>query len=148
MMNKKVSHYVALKKIGYIFYLLEKDNCTANDIKAIESYEMQKKVMLESLDSFDTEIFLNTLSFPYDLALYKYLEHKKLSDENLDDACKYFSLDSKLLLSKLREFIKFSYLELVNNNSDNNFSQFATMISDNWESDDKLVANNHGFPQK
>ena len=106
MAKDELKFYTTLKKIGYMFCLLEKDSIQNNDSNALESYQIQKQVFLESLNSSETDIFLNTLSFPYDLSLYKYLEHKKLSSDVLTQACEDFDISYELLSKKLKEYVK------------------------------------------
>lgn len=143
MTKEELKHYTALKRAGYIFYLLEKNNDQIHDANIIESYQIQKKVLLESLSPSDVKIFLNTISFPYDLSLYKYLEHQKLSSNVSAHTCEYFGLSDELLEEKMKEYIKYSYLDLVNNNIDSKFSSFAIKISEMSEQNINLENNSH-----
>lgn len=138
MSKDELKFYTTLKKIGYMFCLLEKDSIQNNDSNALESYQTQKQVFLESLNSSETEIFLNTISFPYDLSLYKYLEHKKLSSDVLTQACEYFDISYELLSKKLKEYVKYSYANLVSSGIDSDFSGIAVKVSEMGEQNRSL----------
>ena len=141
MAKDELKFYTTLKKIGYMFYLLEKDSIQNNDSNALESYQIQKQVFLESLNSSETDIFLNTLSFPYDLSLYKYLEHKKLSSDVLTQACEDFDISYELLSKKLKEYVKYSYANLVSSGIDSDFSGIAVKVSEMREQNLNLETN-------
>lgn len=141
MAKDELKFYTTLKKIGYMFCLLEKDSIQNNDSNALESYQIQKQVFLESLNSSETDIFLNTLSFPYDLSLYKYLEHKKLSSDVLTQACEDFDISYELLSKKLKEYVKYSYANLVSSGIDSDFSGIAVKVSEMREQNLNLETN-------
>ena len=141
MAKDELKFYTTLKKIGYMFYLLEKDSIQNNDSNALESYQIQKQVFLESLNSSETDIFLNTLSFPYDLSLYKYLEHKKLSSDVLTQACEDFDISYELLSKKLKEYVKYYYANLVSSGIDSDFSGIAVKVSEMREQNLNLETN-------
>ena len=128
MRKEELKKYIALKKIGYIYRLLESDAKKNNDIRTLESYKIQQEVFLGKLDENSSIIYLNTYNFPYDLTLYKYLEHRKLNFDTINEASDYFGIDSKLILDKIKEYIKYSYLELVEYNHDSSFAKLSRMI--------------------
>lgn len=143
MTTNELKHYTAVKRAGYIFSLLEKDNNQIHDSNVLESYQIQKKVLLESLSPSDAKIFLNTLSFPYDLSLSKYLGHQKLSSSVLTHTCETFGLSYELLVEKMEEYIKYSYLELISTDIDSKFSDFAVKVSKMRENPSSLESNSY-----
>ena len=64
MRKEELKKYIALKKIGYIYRLLESDAKKNNDIRTLESYKIQQEVFLGKLDENSSIIYLNTYNFP------------------------------------------------------------------------------------
>ena len=148
MKKKDLNRYMALKKVGYIYNLLESEAKSKNDIDALESYKVQQQVFMSQLDEDSLKIYLNTYNFPYDLTLYKYLEHKKLSTDIIYETSNYFGIDSNLVIEKINEYVKHTYLHLINSDTKSSFSQLAEMVDSKFTKKGALEVNNSEIKQK
>ena len=148
MRREELKKYMSIKKVGYIYNLLECDAKKKNDTEALESYKTQQEVFLSQLDENSAKIYLNTYYFPYDMALCKYLHGNKLTDEMISEGVSKFGIDSKLMLDKMKEYIKYSYLELLEYDYDSKLTELAKMIDNGWSNIDKLEVNNNENAQK
>lgn len=133
MEKSKSSHYISLKKVAYSFYLLEKENFQTDDPQIVAEYNNKKKRFLKLISSKDAEIFSNTLKFPFDLELCQSLFNSNLSEQKLLAIADEFEIEMDFLAKKIREYIEYSYLALVQNNIVPEFTRVVNMLSNEWD---------------
>ena len=89
----------------------------------------EQYTIFSSLSDEEKIIYLNTITFPYDTALAKALYSRKLDITNFEE----FHVDSKLISDKSCEYLKYSYLDLVDKNVEPKFTNLTNRLDNIFE---------------
>ena len=129
MRKEDLSRYMSVKRTAYCIFLLE--NPQISNLGTGKDCSFEKQRLLEGLSETEKQIFVDTLTFPYDLALFKEL-CKKSSLANVEATLKNFSIDKQLYERKWHEYAVHSYGSLVEGSIDIKFSDFSLKLEEMW----------------
>ena len=129
MLTNNTKRYVAVKKLAYLNFLIEYTKLTGDEMFEITYDDEEQYTIFSSLSDEEKTIYLNTITFPYDTALARALYSRKLDITNFEE----FHVDSKLISDKSWEYLKYSYLDLVDKNVDPKLTNLANRLDNIFE---------------
>ncbi len=129
MLTNNTKRYVIVKKLAYLNFLIEYTKLTSDEMVELTYDDEEQYTIFSSLSDEEKIIYLNTITFPYDTALAKALYSRKLDITNFEE----FHVDSKLISDKSCEYLKYSYLDLVDKNVEPKFTNLTNRLDNIFE---------------